>query len=126
MPEKPAENDDPGMIEVEQLARFADCLSALGETYGGLAKWLKGRGITEIPADGMPTAQRGAHYLANFTSNVLAGFNEARMQGRIGESPDKIVAKALAGEALARNLSGKQKRRRGRPPGTNGGTGKEQ
>jgi hypothetical protein len=110
------------MLEVEELRRFAECLSALGATYSGLAAWLKSRGITELPAEGMPTARRGMNYLSNFTSNVLSGFHEAMLEGRIRESPDEIVAKMLAGEALAKNLSGKVRGKKGRPAGTKRGT----
>lgn len=123
-----ADNDgkaDPGTIDVEQLRRLADCLSSLGATYAGLAEWLKLQGISTIPGEGLPTAKRASHYLANFTSNVLTGYHAATMRGDFDKRPDKLIAKALGTEAALRNLSGKHQRRKGRPPGTSGGTGQK-
>jgi hypothetical protein len=103
------ESDDD-VIDVEELRRFADCISAIGGVYGSMAEWLKKHGVSRVPGAGMPTARRGARYLANFTSTVLTAYHEAKMAGLLEEAPPQLIAKALGAEAAAKNLAnGKRK-----------------
>lgn len=104
----------PDPIDVSRLARFADVLLALGESYRTLATHLQKQGVSEIEGTGMKTAERAAGYLAGFTASVHKGYQKARLDGSLRDpAPDKAVAKIASAEALARNLAegGRKKKR---------------
>lgn len=113
MADNSASDSGPDSIDVARLGRLADCLLALGESYATIAKHLQNQGVSVIEGAGMPTAERGARYLANFTSNVLVGYQQACLDGTLKErAPDAALAKALSAEALARNVAEGGKKRK--------------
>lgn len=108
-PDKDSESD-PGVIDVERLGRLADCLLILGRSFAEMTKFLKENGVKSIQGKGMPTAERGLGYLANFTSNVTGGYQEARLDGHLSvDAPLKTQGQLVTGAAMAKNLARKKK-----------------
>lgn len=106
------ESDDATVISVDELTRFAACLSSLGTTYTALANWLQKHGVTEIQGGGTPTAKLGLKHLGNFTSSVLTGYQKAQFSEQFPHAPADLISKAMAAEGAAKNLALPRKKKK--------------